>query len=156
MLEDQQDVDPFQERLYLAVELLLQEQGAGLLLLVMEATTLTICLSLVHHPPSILQSAALDYTLLILPAMHSPLEAQGQQNTCPPSSLLLLCPHHKFSVVHSKHRASPTTQRHPSQKQKLNNPKVRKKMMMISLSTTYYIPRAPLPMHPSITHLLSN
>lgn len=145
--------------LHLVMELDLQDQETGLLQLVMDAATLTTSLNLVHHPPSILLSVALDCTLLLLLAPHSPLEAQGPPNICPPSSHLLLCLHHKVSLIHSKHRASPTTQHHPSQKQRwweLSDPKMRKRMMMISLSTTYYMPRAQLPIYPSITHLLSN
>lgn len=143
------------------MELDLQDQGAGLLVLVMEAAALTTCLSLVPRPPSILLSVTLDCTHLLLLALHSPPEAQGPPNTCPPSSLLLLCPHLKVSLIHGKHRASPTTQHHPSQKQRptcweLRDPKMRKRMMMISSSTTYFMPRVQLPIHPNITLLPSN
>lgn len=154
-------MDLYQELLHLAVELDLQDQEADLLGLVMKAAALITCLSLVPRPPSILLSVALDCTLLPLLALHSPLEAQGPLNTCPPFSRLLLCPHHKVSLIHGKCRASPTTQHHLSQKQRptcweLSVPKMRKRMTMISSSTTYYIPRAQLPILPSITHLLIN
>lgn len=145
----------------MAVALDLQGQGAGQLALVMEATALTTCLSLAPHPPSILLSVALDCTLLRLSAPLSPLEAQGPPNTCPPFSLLLLCPHHKVSLIHGKHRANPTTQHHPSQKRttecwEFSNPKTMKRMRTISSSTIYYMPRAQLPILPSITPLLSS
>lgn len=154
-------MDPYQELLHLAVALDLQDQGVGLLVVVMEAAALTTCLSRAPRLPSVLLSVALDCTLLLLLALLSPLEAQGPPNTCPPSSLLLLCPHHKVSLIHGKRRASPTTQHHPSQKRTLtcwefSNLQMMKRMMMISSSTIYYMPRAQLPILPSIIHLLSN
>lgn len=128
-----------------------------LLLLLVMVATLTTCLSLVHHPPSILISVALVCIPLLLLALHSPLEAQGPPNTCPPSSLLRLYPHHKVSLIHN-HRPSPFIQHHPSRKQRptfweLSEPKMRQRKMMISSSITYYMPKAQLPIHPSITHL---
>lgn len=108
VLEDQPQVDPYQELLHLAVELELQDQ-VGLLVSVMEAAALTTCQSLVPRPPSVLVLVTLDCTPLLLLILPSLLEAQGPPNTCPPSSLLLLCPHHKVSLTHGNRRASPTT-----------------------------------------------
>lgn len=152
-------MDLCQELLHSAVELDLQERGVELLL-VMEGAVLITCLSLVHQPPLILPSAILGCTLLPLLALHSPLEAQGPPSICPPFSLLLLCPHRKVFLIPSKHRAS-TTQHHPSQKLRptcweLNDAKMRKRTMTISLSTTYYMPKAQLHIHPSTINLHNN
>lgn len=128
---------------------------------VLEAAALITCLSQVLHPLLVPPSAALDCTLRLLLALHSLLEAQGPINIFPLCSLLLLCPHHKDSLIQDKHRVSPTTQHHQSQKQRptcleLIHPRMQKKMKKSSSLTTYYMPRAQLPINPSITNLPSN